>query len=175
MAKKQIQKNIEKNNKAQEAKIQNKKETKALIIVLVSVVLVLLCVYLVTAFVRGDFASKSDDDSENTIKLIASSEVFNKSNEDYFVIFYDLDDEDSDKETLETKINDLSSLKKIYKVDLGDKINSAIQGNVSNTNAQQTSDLSINGVTLMKISENKNVEYVEGYTAVNNYLETISQ
>ena len=55
---------------------------------------------------------------------------------------------------------------KVFKVNTKDKLNSSVINTSSNAKASSADELKINGVTLIKIENGKNVEYVEGLSNV---------
>ena len=84
-----------------------------------------------------------------------------KKYDTYYVVFYDFDSDSSVTSRLEN-----ISTNKVFKVNTKDKLNSSVINTSSNTKASSADELKINGVTLIKIENGKNVEYVEGLSNV---------
>ena len=58
----------------------------------------------------------------------------------------------------------------IYKVDMSNGFNTKYAGEQGNPSAQKVEDIKINGVTLIKIVNGKNVKFIEGTTNIENEL-----
>ncbi len=103
---------------------------------------------------------------------IMLGESFNRNEKEYLVLFYDR----SNGEVYSSLSNNLETYKKgkkaltIYTVDMSNGVNSRYASSESNTNPKEASDLKINGPTLIKFTNNKVKEYVEGTDNINNFL-----
>ncbi len=138
---------------------------KGLIVVLIIVVLLVLLYFFVAIFVTKeiDLSKKKDaeettsSESNNISNKILASNIFNQSEETYFVYFYDFSNEDENISQVVNSINDV-----VYKVDTSSGLNSKyIVEDNSNKNAKNLSDLKIKSPTLIKISNDTITEYYE--------------
>lgn len=101
--------------------------------------------------------------------FISIGTVFNREIDTYYVLF---DNFESDY-TKDAYINYLLDYKtdiKVYKVDMNDLNNSKYISEEANPNVQKVNDLKINGITLIKISNGKNVKYITGSDKIEEYL-----
>lgn len=94
---------------------------------------------------------------------ILAGEAFNKAEAEYYVLFYDFTDPEAPvysylKEEYLRKDDALP----LYVVNLNNGFNVSYLGTPSNKKVSKSGDLKINGVTLMKIKNGKNVLYQEG-------------
>ena len=122
-------------------------------------------------FGASSCSSKNKDSKEDETEIIydeiIAGQTFTKKDELYYVAFYEYDSDEDLTESIKEKKNT------IYKVDLSKKINQNIKSESSNKNAQKSEELKISGPTLIKIEKNKNIEYIEGYDNIVNYLNEI--
>ncbi len=96
-------------------------------------------------------------------KILAGT-IFNRVEEEYYVLVADFDSEDS------VYVSSLASLynKKegdklhMYAVNLGEGMNKGILSDTSNPSAQNVESLKVNGPTLFKIRNGSNVRCLEG-------------
>ena len=143
--------------------------------IFVIILLVFSVVYFLTSLlVSGEIKFKKDvvESIPATIGYdeILAGEIFNRNNEDYYVILYDYE---SDKIDL---INYYITSKflpynKMYKVDLSNSFNSYILGDESNINTNNINELKVNDVTLIKVKDGKNDLAIEGIDKINEYFE----
>ena len=133
------------------------------------IILLLLVIYYVLAvFVTKeiDISNKNSNTEEtsgttNTVSdRILASNIFNQTEDTYYVYFYDYGTESE---------NDLSSLisgsidNKLYKVDTSSGLNSKyVTDENGNKDAKDIDDLKVVSNTLIKIEDDKIVEYFEG-------------
>ena len=111
----------------------------------------------VTVSFINSFAKKE----ETVDTTILAGQTFDKKYDTYYVVFYDFDSDSSVTSRLEN-----ISTNKVFKVNTKDKLNSSVINTSSNAKASSADELKINGVTLIKIENGKNVEYVEGLSNV---------
>ena len=89
------------------------------------------------------------------------------------VLYYDSSNEEivSTCRELFTNYRSANGDKSIYYVDMNSGFNkNHATSEESNKNPDSAEALSINGPTLIKISQNQVIEYVEGLEAIENYL-----
>jgi len=138
-------------------------------IVLILVILILL-IYLISAlFITKelDWFSKDEETKEETSNVantILASNVFNQSEEEYYVYFYDYKEENSAiTETVTNKLSD----NKVYKVDTNSALNKKYIAETGNKNANNLEELKVIPHTLIKVSQGKIVEYYENEEITN--------
>lgn len=173
MSKKQILKNIQKDQK------NNSVEEKDNYFKFVTTLAILLIVFILSYFIIGFFYTKEIDfnkDKEenkeevnidnNTIML---GQLFEQKEEEYYVLIYDMEEEDSTIKSWLSVYQGNNEKVTIYKVDSTKKFNSNyIVKKDSNKNASSLSDLKVISPTLIKISNKSITEYIEGEDSIVN-------
>lgn len=141
---------------------------------IIFVVLVFLSAfYLLTLMIVSDDDKNDDESLETAIQyeeiLAGSSLTMNDS--EYLVVYYDFSDAGlSELSSAISSYNSIGSLR-IYTVDMSNGFNSKyVSSDKSNVEPESAKDLLINGPTLIKISDGKVAEYIEGTDEVINYL-----
>ena len=159
-----IKKNMDKvkTNKRCENPVKNQILYFAKIICGISVVAIVICV--ISNIASGNYKLE-EDVQENDYSNILAGQVFTRSEEEYYVVFYENDD-------ILEKINKITS-KSIYKVDLNSLLNKNIISETGNSKANDAESLKINGTTIIKIVSGKNESYIEGYDKVVEYLNNL--
>lgn len=112
---------------------------------------------------RGEIIISYEDATVGTI--------FNRPDTEYYVVFDDFTENPNQYLTsiLFRYSNEEETLP-IYKVDISNGFNIKYAGEQGNPSAQKVEDIKINGVTLIKIVNGKNVKYIEGTTNIENEL-----
>lgn len=112
---------------------------------------------------RGEIIISYEDATVGTI--------FNRPDTEYYVVFDDFTENPNQYLTsiLFRYSNEEETLP-IYKVDISNGFNTKYAGEQGNPSAQKVEDIKINGVTLIKIVNGKNVKYIEGTTNIENEL-----
>lgn len=160
---KKIQKNIKNNitKKKEEYPVKNQIMTLAKVITAI----------LITSFIISVIVSLSnktytlEEEKEIAKNEILAGQTFNRKDETYYVAFYEFNSD----EDLESTISNIEN-QKIYKVDLSNKMNQSIINDTSNKKATTIDELQINGPTLIKITNEKITDYIEGYDNITTYL-----
>lgn len=176
MAKKDDKKKNKKVEKIDQVVSKNDGWYDKLIVILV--VLCILCLfYLLTVKITINEDAKKIEESRETEKAdiqyeeILVGSTFNKSDDKYFVVYYDKSDE-----SLNDVTSAISSYKAgedalpLYVVDMSDPLNKKYAADDSNTSADDASELRIDGVTLVRIKEGNLDKYLEGQDDVVEYL-----
>lgn len=143
------------------------------IYVVAGILLFILAFYLLTLYITN---KNKDDDEDNTPKEVEISSdkilvgsILSKSKDEYLVLCYDFNTEKDTYDSIFTTAK--ATGKKIYKVDLGNGLNSKyITNGESNKNPTKANEFLINGASLIKVNNNKVVEYIEGQDQITNYL-----
>ena len=97
--------------------------------------------------------------------------MFNRPGTEYYVIFDEFTENPNQylSSILFRYSNEENKLP-IYKVDMTNAFNAKYMGESGNPSAQRVEDVKINGVTLIKVVNGKNVKYIEGITNIENEL-----
>lgn len=151
---------------------------KSMIIKIIIVIVVFLLFYLLTLLIvhndnktskESDVNEKTDSKTYNEIILGRSLSM---SDDDYLVLCFDASiEENVNYYSVLIKNYSLSNDINAYVVDLNSAFNKKyVTDEESNKNPESVSDMKINGPTLMKISANKVVSYIEGKDNISSYL-----
>lgn len=112
---------------------------------------------------RGEIIISYEDATVGTI--------FNRPDTEYYVVFDNFTE--NPNQYLTSILFRYSSIEDglpIYRVDMSNGFNTKYAGEQGNPSAQKVEDVKINGVTLIKIVNGKNVKYIEGTTNIENEL-----
>ena len=112
--------------------------------------------------------TKGEPVSEIDYVNIPIGTVFTREDKEYLVLFDDYSSQISSDPYINSLLN--SSSLRIYKVDMSKSENAKYKGEKSNKKASKSSDLTINGITLIKISNGRLAEYFEGKESIEGYL-----
>ena len=177
MSKKQILKNIQKDRKDTKAK-----EEKDVYFKFITTLAILLILFILAYFVMGyfytkeiNFDDKKEEKEEISIdnKTIMLGQMFDQSDKEYYVLIYDLEDEDSVIKSWVSTYESNSDAITLYKVDSTKKFNSQyIVEKDSNKSATDLSNLKVISPTLIKVSDKKITQYVEGEDDIVNILKS---
>lgn len=135
-----------------------------------AVLLFIFAFYLLTLYITNKNNDSKEEKEESIIQSekIIVGESLNRSDKEYIVLFYYGSNEDMDSVFTEYKGK---SLLPIYKVDMDDGFNRKyISSEGSNTSPSKASEFKIVGSTLIKVSDGKVVDYIEGEDSIRNYL-----
>lgn len=147
--------------------------------VITCVIVFISLFYLLTLYITSKNSNKNDNNNkEDTVETISYSDImvgrsFTISDGDYFVIYYDKNDEDVNSSCSGA----ISSYKEkddhldIYSVNMGDGLNKKYAKDESNVNPTNASEIAISGPTLIKFSDGEVVEYIEGLDEIVSYLQ----
>lgn len=168
MGKKQILKNIEKDKKDTTIK-----EEKDGYFKFITTLAILLIVFLISYFALGLFYTKEIDLKKKTKETkdevnidnntIMLGQLFDQAKNEYYVLIYDLNDEESSMPNWKSTYESSDGALSIYVVDSSKKFNSQyIVKENSNKNATSLSDLKVISPTLIKVNNKSITEYIEG-------------
>lgn len=159
-------KQAKKEGKSLERKeIIEKNPIRKFIIITCALIIVMSIIYLVTAlFITKelDWFNKKDNattENQNISNSILASAIFKQSEIEYYVYFYDFNEE---KNSITDIVNSKLAGDKVYKVNTTSAMNSNYIGETGNKNAKTLEELKVVAPTLIKISNNVIVEYYEG-------------
>ena len=127
------------------------------------VLLFILAFYALTLYITNKNKDNDEEEKEKTVEISKDKIVVGRSlsmgKNDYYVIFYDYVYENS----LEEMASNYKGELPIYKVNMSLGFNRQYATlEESNKNPTKASEFKINGPTLIKVSNKKVVEYVEG-------------
>lgn len=133
------------------------------------VILFILCFYILTVYITNK-NNTDDSDSVKTVEISKDEIILGRSlsmgKDDYYVAYYE-----SNNETMKEIVSHYIGIAKIYKVDMSSAFNKKYAtDSESNKNPTKVSEFKINGPTLIKVSKNKVVEYIEGEEAIRTKL-----
>ena len=142
---------------------EEKNELKKLIKIVLLLVFIICVIYILSAlFVTKELNwldKKGETQTENNVNdSILASSVFKQQEEEYYVYFYDFNEEKSD---LTNEIMNKLYGEKVYRVDTSSALNSAYVSEKGNKGAKKLEDLKVVAPTLIKISSEKITKYYE--------------
>ena len=151
-------------------KIVEKNQVKKFAIIICVLVTIISVSYILTAlFITKelDWFSKENDiaEDENISNPILASSIFKQSELEYYVYFYDFNE---DKSQITETINNKLTNYKVYKVDTSSAMNANYIGEDSNKKAKILEELKVVSPTLIKISDGVIVEYYESNEITDN-------
>ena len=167
MSKKNIIKNINKENQT-----AGKKEEKDNYFKFITTLTILLLTFVVTYMLIGIFytkeidfknsnESKEDVSVDNTTIMLG--QLFDQSEDEYYVLVYDMSDSKSIIPSWLSVYKGQENALTVYSVDSSKKFNSKyIVKSNSNKSANKLEDLKVISPTLLKIKDKSVVSYIEG-------------
>ncbi len=150
-------------------------DTKNAIRIISVVLIIFLVVYLLTVYITTNSTEDIEKKKiENTTvqydEILASTSLSQKDNE-YMVLFYNTkEDDNSTYYTLKSDYEAKEDAISFYYVDLGSKLNSFCTSSEDNPYAETIDELKISQPTLIKVEDNKIVDYLIGESQIKNYL-----
>lgn len=112
--------------------------------------------------------TKVQNNVEFNYEKIMIGSVFNREEKTYYVLFDNYKDNKVDS-YINSLVDGLDYT--VYKVDMSLSENSSHISETENKNASNSSELKINDITLIKITNGKIVKYLSGIDAIESYLE----
>ena len=165
---KKLSKNIKKVNEKKKEEFPIKNQIISVTKIIAVCLMVIICVIMIGNVKAGKYELAEKEAEISTNEIIAS-QTFSKGEGTYYVLFYFFGGD----EELDTTLSEINTKAKIYKVNLADALNKNVISLLSDSNVQKAADLKIKGTTLIKVENNKNVHYLEGYDKIVNYLKGI--
>lgn len=135
---------------------------------------ILLIYFLIAVLITKEIDWFTKDNNEEQVqkveKSILAKNTFNQKEEEYYVYFYDFEDEN---ERIATLINSKFFTETIYRVNTKDAFNSnfVTEEALGNSSVTSIDDLKVINPTLIKISGDIVVEYYETKDNIISYLE----
>ncbi len=153
-------------------------QMQRMIKILLIVVLFIGVVWFVFAIINGEVFGKKKEAEKEEIEIqndiILAGSTFNRNEEEYYVLLYDFDGSNSGTcSAIFTVYNNKDSIK-MFKVDLGDKMNSSVLvTNAGDVNYSNSAALKVLDATLIKVKNGKAIEVVSGIDELNAYKSNI--
>ncbi len=153
----------------QKEEVVEKNQFTSLLIIVCVLVIAGSLIYLLSAlfvtkeldwFSKDDGISNVDTNANTVSNSILAKEIFKQSEEEYYVYFYDFNGEDKDMVVSGNIVNGIEDMK-VYKVDTSSALNNKYVSTDTNRKAKNLEDLKVKSNTLIKISNDKIVEYYE--------------
>ena len=170
MSKKQIVKNMKKNEK-ENSKNEEKDGFYKFVTTITGILLILIGCYLVIGiFITKQISFNKDKDAKEEKNeavidnsTITAGQIFDKKDSSYYVVIYDVDSKFTNIGTFISMYSSNSNALPIYTVDSANKLNSNfITEGESNKNPTSYDDLKIKAPTLIKIQNGSVSDYIEG-------------
>lgn len=165
----------QKRERKQKVEVTTKDQAKSIIFTFVGVVLFLGLFYLgmlglekLGLFQKG-YTAPNAKEIEVSTEYITIGNVFNKSNQVYYVLFDNYENNFTSDSYVNALVDNISGTN-VYKVDMSRPENAKFSSQKENKNATKSEELAINGVTLIKIKNGKIVKYVSGNENIEEYL-----
>lgn len=168
---KPVKRDKNKNNFEREEYSEFNSVLKTTLVVLISVGILYLGVLGMNklgVFEKG-YTKPVKEETAIDYEFIDIGTIFNRDEKTYYVLF----DNYESILTSDTYINNLIGKQndhKVYKVNMSLQANAKYINENENTKVQDVKDLRINGITLMKVSNGKNVKYISGSDKIEEYL-----
>jgi len=144
-------------------KVETQNEFKKLIKILLVLIFIICVIYLTSAlFLTKELKWFNKDENTNeeskVSNSILASSIFKQREEEYYVYFYDFNEENSEITSLVTS---KLSTEKVYVVDTSSAMNANYVSEESNSDAKTLEELKVTAPTLIKISGDSITEYYE--------------
>ena len=155
----------------EELKLQDK------IFVVFCIVMFFVAFYVLTLYIthKNSDSSTTETSTEATISYqeILLGRSLSMDEKEYLVIYYDSSNADVSSSCSELVTNYRNNHDTtLYYVDMNNTFNKAYATEEeSNKSPKSAKELKINGPTVIKVSDKKVVDYIEGLDEVNNYLQ----
>ena len=150
----------------EQVEIVETNQIKKLFVNIFVIVGVFAIIYLISAlFITKELDWFKKDKGNSEVSpvsndVILASTVFNQSEEEYYVYFYDFDEKQEDS-AITSLVNSSLNGSKVYKVNTTSAMNNNYVSDKSNKNAKTLSELKVVSPTLIKISGGTIKEYYE--------------
>ena len=142
---------------------------KKLIFITLLLIFIICVIYIISAlFITKEldwFREETEKKEPLVTNTILASEVFKQAEEEYYVYFYDYNEEDS---KISSSVNNKLSSSKVYKVDTSSALNNKYVSEESNKSAKKLNELKVKAPTIVKITGEEITAYYEGDEIVNN-------
>ncbi|MBO5183547.1 MAG: hypothetical protein J6B64_04010 [Bacilli bacterium] len=166
-------KNIEKNSKNNISKTGKDGYFKFITTLAVMLLILVLTYFLIGLFYTKEINLKKENIAEENEDIsvdnttIMLSQLFSQHDEEYYVLVYDFSDKLSIIPSWLSLYEGSNDTLTVYKADSSKKFNSKyIVEENSNKNANSLSELRVISPTLIKVKDNKIIQYIEGEDSI---------
>ena len=137
-------------------------QVKKLVIITLVLVFIVCVIYILSALFitkEVDWFDKDEERPETLVSnTILASETFKQKEEEYYVYFYDYNDEDSE---ISSVISSKLSKSKVYRVDTSSALNNKYVSEESNKSAKNLDGLKVKSPTVIKVAGEQITSYYE--------------
>lgn len=147
------------------------------IIIIVIIVILVGLIYWVTELTHKKEETKDTvTTGEIDYTVVSIGTMFNRPEKEYYVLIYDLEDENSIlySAVINKYLNDTSKKEKLYYCDLGNTLNKKYydvnNDGKSNTSAKNINELDLGKLTLIKIKNGEIIKYLEDFETIKSEL-----
>ena len=165
---------MRKNKKTKETKLikninEDTNQVGKFFLILFGLVIIVGLLYILTS---KNLSDNSVESTETTINYttVNVGNVFNRPYDNYYVLAYDLQEDEDSLYSISNNYMNESGSKKLYTLDLGLKVNKKYVKDVSNKNATNPSELSLTSPTLIEIKNGKIVNYYDTADSIKDVL-----
>ena len=154
----------------------NVDSAKSFIINLLSVLLFMGLMYLIVlglqklGLFQAGYTAPTKDATTISYEYIPASTVFNRNESSYYVIFDNYESNFSYNSYVDYLLDKKDNMR-VYKVDMSVKENARFKGEIANSSAKNVNELSIDDITLIRITNGKIAMYLTGSEKIEEYLE----
>lgn len=165
---------MKRNKKNKEAKLiktinEDTNQVGKFFLILFGLIIIMGLLYVLTSKNLND---NSVESTETTISYttVNVGNVFNRPYDNYYVLAYDLQNDENSLYSISNNYMNESGSKKLYTLDLGLKVNQKYVKEVSNKNATKPNELSLTNPTLIEIENGKIIKYYDTVESIQNVL-----
>lgn len=165
---------MKRNKKNKEAKLiksinEDTNQVGKFFLILFGLIIIVGLLYVLTSKNLND---NSVESTETTISYttVNVGNVFNRPYDNYYVLAYDLQNDENSLYSISNNYMNESGSKKLYTLDLGLKVNQKYVKEVSNKNATKSNELSLTNPTLIEIENGKIIKYYDTVESIQNVL-----
>ncbi len=152
-------------------------QVRRMLRIILGVVAFLALVWIGYSLVNGDLFKGKKEKEEPVIQndIILAGTTFNRTEGEYYVLFYDFDGENSNAcATIFTIFKNNKTDEKMFVVNLDDKLNSKIVvTDRSQVNTENAESLKVMDATLLRIKDGRALETYAGIDELNSYKSTL--
>lgn len=131
-----------------------------------------LTVYLLQRDTTSSVVDTTPSEADIQYQEILAGSSFSMNDDHYLVLYYDMSDESlrSSYTSMISSYEDLDDYLPIYTVDMSSAFNKKYSSDTSNSSVQNLDDLQISGPTLIEFNNGSVSDYIEGETAISEFL-----
>lgn len=165
---------VKNSKKLKQSKFENEDVTQIRNLIIIFVIVVLICVGI---YFLTDNMIKRESNSNNTTQeveidydIATIGTMFNRIEEEYYVLIYSSEDDGSDLDSVLTKYRSSDNYLKTYFIDLDKKVNNSAVGDKLVKNPKNSKEVKVIGATLYKIKNGNVTKCYSGVEEITNVL-----